>query len=134
LSVALGTPVKVARDLNASGRWTIYTRQGGAWKPALKVDSLRLSGVTFSVSASTVARIRTPKGATTASGAKGLGKRTICAHAVGTLAALDATPNGGPRVTFNPFRDDRFKVDGADAPDRLPSLIFTPGGVVEVVA
>ena len=133
-TVSLGTPVRVARDLNASGRWTVYARVGGRWKPVLKTDALRIEGVTWAVSSAAVERIRTPKDGFTSTGARGLGKRTVCAFACGTLAALTATPNGGDRVTFNPHRDDCFKVAGADAPDALPALVFTPGGVVEVGA
>lgn len=129
----IGERVRVARDLNASGRWTIYAHRDGRWKPTAKVDSLRLEDVSFKISASGVERIRTPKGSHTSTGARGLGKRTVCAFAVGTLAQIGATPTGGDRLTFNPFKDDSFKIEGQEAPAQVDGLAFTEGGLVEVI-
>lgn len=127
-----GTPVRIARDLNRSGLWSVYAREGGRWRCVVKTESLTLSNVTWNVSASGIERIRTPKGQKTKSGAQGLGKRALIAYACGTLDRLDAKPSGGPRITFNPFKNDGFMLDGKPAPAKVARLVFTAGGVVEV--
>lgn len=135
--------VRVARDLNRSGLWTIYRRgPGGSWRPSEKVEAVTLSGVRWFVSASTLARIRTPKGERTESGAAGLGKRTVCAYAVGAIVGtphavasrLLARPERDT-IRFNPFRADVFTLgDGLQpAPEGL-TLAFIHDGRVEVVA
>jgi hypothetical protein len=121
LSDLIGATVRVARNLN-TGSWSIYTkREGGRWRLAAKADSLRLTACTFWVSAATIRRIRN-------------GHRELCAYAVGTLQALDATPTGGARLTFNPYTDDGFKVGGEPAPPTVDGLTFTAGGVAEVIS
>lgn len=138
--------VRVARDLNRAGLWTIYRKSRTGWKPSEKVRSLTLARVTWSVSAAGIERIRTPKGERTSSGAAGLGKRTVCAYAVGELGECPTTAPAPTfdihTVHFNPFKHEAFMLgwDGvATAADLEPApagltLRFIEAGRVEVVA
>lgn len=97
---------------------------------------LRVSAV--KVSAATLARIRTPRGERTPSGAQGLGRRTVGAWLVGEIVASigDFTPTGAT-IHFNPFKDDAFQVRvGDDFADFIPCgqvVRFNRGGSVEVM-
>ena len=127
--------VRIHRNLNHGEPWVLTCKAEGRRRVAsavLRVDSVK-------VSAATLARIRTPKGERTPSGAQGIGKRTVGAWLVGDLLTTsEATPTGAT-VHFNPFKDDTFKIQrgGEFSPlvVREPlTLRFNADGTVEVVA
>ena len=135
-----GDEIRVARDLNRAGLWTIYRKSRQGWKPSEKVEGLKLEAVRWKVSRAGIERIRTPKDERTSSGARGLGRRTVCAFAVGKLAAItdgSELSQSRPTIRFNPFKHEGFMLqkDGEQvpAPEGL-TLVFLTDGRVEVVA
>lgn len=130
--------VRIHRNLNdhtpdQSGGWVI-TENG----KRRRVASVLAIITSTKVSASTLARIRTPRGEKTASGAQGIGRRTVGAWLIGELLASDinATPTGAT-IHFNPFIDDTFtaKVGDDCRPFEAVGQIvrFNQDGSVEVL-
>lgn len=128
--------IRIHRNLNgnASNGWVV-TPKG---EKSFRVPSITVTLTGSKISTATLARIRTPKGEQTPSGAQGIGKRTVGAwllgHALDDLGNLQ--PNGAT-VGFNPFHDDEFKVwhDGKFTPIQSGLIVrFTEAGTVEVMA
>jgi len=128
--------IRVHRNLNgnASNGWVV-TPKGGK---SFRVPSISVMLTESKISTATLARIRTPKGEKTSSGAAGLGKRTVGAWLVGhVLEDLGNLKPNGATVGFNPFQDDEFKVwyDGKFSPIQSGLIVrFTEAGTVEVMA
>ena len=128
--------IRIHRNLNgnASNGWVV-TPKGGK---SFRVPSIVVMLTGSKISAATLARIRTPKGELTSSGAKGIGKRTVGAWLLGhPLDDLGNLQPNGATVGFNSFHDDEFKVwyDGKFAPIQEGLIVrFTESGTVEVMA
>jgi len=124
----------VHRNLNHGDPWVLTCKAHGR----RRVPSVVLRVESVKVSKATLDRIRTPKGQRTASGAQGLGKRTVGAWLVGDILSStgDFTPTGAT-IHFNPFKDDAFQVcDGDDFADFIPCgqvVRFSEDGTVEVM-
>lgn len=131
-------PVRIHRNLNgnSSNGWVI-TPKG---EKSFRVPSVVICVTGQKISTATLARIRTPKGELTPSGAQGLGKRTVGAWVLGHVLNDDELGNlqpNGATVGFNPFHDDEFKVwyDGKFSPLMNGIFLrFTEAGTVEVMA
>jgi hypothetical protein len=95
VDITKGQRVRVHFNLHR-GDWVIGDPSTG--KVITYVDDVVLTGVRFVVSAAGLAR------------SKRLGKRTVHAHAVGTLDAWNTRtrPDGGTHVTYNPKRCGSF--------------------------
>lgn len=123
--------VRIHRNLNdhtadSSEGWVITPKGGKSYRVAEAVLLVH----TVKVSASTLARIRTPRGSLTASGSKGLGRRTVGAWLVGDLVSFtdyDHRPTGST-IHFNPHLDDDFKIQTGGE-----FSTFSPGRVGEVL-
>jgi hypothetical protein len=77
------------------------------------VDDITLTDVSFRVQPGGLRRIREQR------------QRTVCAYAVGTVAAVNSEPDvtGHRRVTFNPFTGDTFMC-GDQPIHAAPEVVF----------
>ena len=130
--------VRIHRNLNdhtadKSEGWVITPKGGKSYRvgsACLLIDAVK-------VSASTLARIRTPKGELTASGARGIGRRTVGAWLLGELMNDEFSATGAT-IHFNPHLNDEFMIQqGGEFRTFSPGAVllrFTSAGTVEVVA
>ena len=99
-----------------------------------RVPSIVVKITGSKISQATLARIRTPKGQLTSSGAKGIGKRTVGAWLLGEIIGTTTTKKGKTTIHFNPFFCDEFTTKNGE-PVKVGTVAhFKPCGTVEVVA